>query len=145
MKIIGDPRFEVGTIPSLGLLALRLGIGLPMAVAHGWPKLQRLLGADPQFADPLGIGVVPSLALATFGELVCGLAIAVGLATRLATIPFATTMLVALFFVHSGDPWSDQETAFIYLVPAVALALTGPGRFSIDAWIARRRVSTKKR
>jgi putative oxidoreductase len=140
-----DPRLAVGIVPSAGLLVLRLGTGLTMAAAHGWGKLMRLFEDSPRFADPIGIGVVPSLALATFGELVCGVLIAIGLGTRLATIPFATTMIVALLVAHAGDPWSEREHAFLFLVPALTIALTGPGRYSIDEVIARRRRRRRSR
>lgn len=138
MKFWRDARFEVGPIPSAGLLVMRLGTGLTMAAAHGWGKLGRLLSDSPTFADPIGLGVVPSLAMATFAELVCGVLIAIGLATRLAAIPFAITMLVAILVAHGGDPWSDREHAFLFLVPAIALVITGPGRYSLDHLIARR-------
>lgn len=140
MKIPGDPKLEVGPVPSAGLLVLRLGTGLSMAIAHGWPKLERLLGEGPiRFADPFGLGPASSLALATFAELACGLLLALGLGTRLAAVPFAFTMLVAIFHVHGDDPWSDKEHAFLFLVPAIVLAITGPGRYSLDHLIARRR------
>lgn len=140
MKILDDERLDVGPFPSIGLLILRVGVGLPMAIAHGWPKLQRLLGDDPiQFADPFGLGATASLGMAVFGELVCGLLIAVGLGTRLAAIPFAITMLVAIFHAHWDDPWGDKEHAFLFLVPAIALAITGPGRYSLDRLIQSRR------
>jgi putative oxidoreductase len=138
-KMLRDPRLEVGLVPSIGLLALRLGAGTSMALAHGWPKLGRLLGDEPiRFADPFGLGVTASLVLAVFGELVCGVLIALGFGTRLAVIPFAITMLVAMFHAHAADPWGDKEHAFLFLVPAVTLLLTGPGRLSLDALIAKR-------
>lgn len=140
MKIFGDPRLAVGVVPSVGLLLLRVGTGLTMAAAHGWAKAGRLLGDAPiHFADPFGIGEVPSLALAVFGELVCGILLAVGLGTRLAAIPFAFTMAVAIVHAHWDDPWSDKEHAFLFLVPALVLVFTGPGRFSLDHLIAKRR------
>lgn len=137
--ILRGPRFEVGLIPSIGLLALRLGAGISMALAHGWPKVGRLLGDDPiRFADPFGLGVTTSLVLAIFGELVCGVLIALGLGTRLAAIPFAITMLVAMFHAHADDPWGVKEHAFLFLVPAVTLLFTGAGRLSLDALLAKR-------
>lgn len=138
-KLLHDPRLEVGLIPSIGLLALRLGAGISMALAHGWPKLGKLLGDEPiRFADPFGLGEPASLALAVFGELICGALIALGLGTRLAVIPFAITMLVAIFHAHAADPWGDKEHAFLFLVPAVTLLFTGPGRLSLDALLAKR-------
>lgn len=140
-----DGRLEVGPLPSVGLLLLRAGTGLTMAIAHGYPKLERALSDAPRFADPFGIGEVPSLWLAIFGELVCGVLIAIGLGTRLAAIPFAITMLTAITVTHAADPWSDKEHAFLFLVPAIVLVITGPGRYSLDAWIGQRRRARKSR
>ena len=141
-----DERFQVGTVPSVGLLLLRAATGLTMAIAHGYPKLERLMGDGPvQFADPFGIGMMPSLVMAIFGELVCGVLLAIGLGTRIAAVPFAITMIVAITIAHAGDPWSDKEHAFLFLVPAITLALTGPGRYSFDAWIADRRAVGRAR
>lgn len=132
--------FSVGPVPSCGLLVLRLGTGLTMAFSHGWPKLQRLLGSAPiRFADPFGIGPEASLALAVFGELVCGVLIALGLATRPAALALAFTMIVAIVDQHWDDPWRDKEPAFMFLVPTLALALTGAGRYALDRLIASRR------
>ncbi len=117
----------------LGLLLLRLCAGIGMVGAHGWPKLSRFAELSGGFADPLGVGSTTSLALAIFAEVGCGMLLAVGLGTRLAAIPLAFTMAIAAFVVHAGDPWARKELALAYLVIYVALALTGAGRFSIDA------------
>ncbi len=45
---------------------------------------------------------------------------------------------VAFFMVHAGDPFGKKELAFVYLVIFTALALTGPGRFSLDGLIRKR-------
>jgi putative oxidoreductase len=130
---------DPGQLASIGLLLLRVGAGAAMALGHGLPKLQRLLGSEPiKFADPFGLGAEISLLLAVFGELACGLLIAVGLFTRLAVLPFAFTMLVAMFVAHADDPWAKKELAFMFLLPAVALFFTGPGRVSLD-WLRTRR------
>lgn len=122
-----------------GLLVLRLVAGGSMAIAHGWGKLQTLLGPNPQFGDPLGIGEMPSLVLATFGELVGAGLVAVGLCTRWAAIPTAITMAVAFFVVHGADPFGTKELAFLYLGIFTALVFTGGGRFSLDGLLSRRR------
>ncbi|MEM9860111.1 MAG: DoxX family protein [Myxococcota bacterium] len=125
--------------PALGLLLLRLSVGLTMAVAHGYPKMMKLFSGEHGFPDPLGIGSLPSLALAVFAEVVCGALIAVGAFTRLAVVPFAITMAVAMFIVHGDDPWSKKEMAFLYLLPSIALFFTGPGEWSIDHWRASKK------
>lgn len=123
----------------LGLLALRVSVGLLMLIGHGLGKMGKL-GDDPvQFADPLGMGVMTSLVLAVFAEVFCSAALVVGLLTRAAAVPLIVTMLVAAFIVHADDPWSRKEFAIMYLIPYVTLLLTGPGKFSLDAKLFRRK------
>ena len=116
----------------LGLLLLRLASGGIMAYSHGWGKMQRVLEGELGFADPIGVGELPSLVLTVFAELVCGVLVALGLFTRAALVPLIITMVVAVFIVHADDPFSKQEFGLLYLVPYVALFLTGPGKFSLD-------------
>lgn len=98
---------------------------------HGLPKLMKLINGEG-FADPLGVGMTTSLFLAVFGELVCGLLIAAGFFTRLACIPFMITMLVAGLIVHGGDGWGKIALPLMYVVGALVLLFTGPGRYSLD-------------
>ncbi len=124
--------------PDLGLLLLRLTFGLMMA-NHGLGKVQDLIAGKTAFPDPLGIGAVPSLALAAFGEFVCALAVAAGFKTRWAAIPAAVTMLVAAFIFHAGDGWEKQEFPLLYASAFLALVFTGGGKHSLDAWLKKRR------
>jgi putative oxidoreductase len=117
----------------LGLLVVRVCAGLGMLGAHGWSKLSRFAELAPRFSDPLGVGTTTSLTLAVFAEVGCSILLIVGLGTRLAAIPLAFTMAIAAFVVHADDPWNRKELALAYLVIYVALALTGAGRFSVDA------------
>lgn len=123
----------------ISLLLLRLTFGGAMLYGHGWGKLMRFFGDDPiKFADPFGMGVVPSLALATFAEFFCAILIIFGAFTRYAVIPLIITMAVALFYVHLADPFGRQEKALLYLIPYVCLFLTGAGKYSVDArWLKR--------
>lgn len=116
------------------MLILRLALGSFMIYGHGWRKLLKLLaGAPYKFADPFGLGAGASLFLATFAEVACAALLIVGLFTRMATIPLIVTMLVAAFIAHGADPFADKEMALLYLAGYVALALTGPGWYSLDA------------
>ena len=124
----------------LGLLFLRLSVGAFMIFGHGWGKLSGFEEIAPNFPDPLGLGSSSlSLGMAVFAEVFCPIAVMIGMGTRFAAIPLVFTMLIAAFVVHGGDPWSKKEFALLYAVPFLTLILTGPGRFSLDAWFAARR------
>jgi putative oxidoreductase len=116
----------------ISLLILRLYVGFAMFYGHGFGE------EEITFADPFGIGASASLALAVFAEVLCSVLVAVGLFTRLSTIPLMITMLVAWTFVHWGDPFGDQELPIFYLVAYVVLFLQGPGWYSIDSLMNRR-------
>ena len=117
---------------NLGVLFLRVGVGLMMVAGHGYPKLQRLLGDNPSFGDPIGLGSETSLLLATFAEFFCSLLLVAGLFTRAALLPLLFTMLVALFVVHGSDPLAKQELPLLYALSYLTLLLTGPGKYSLD-------------
>lgn len=124
---------------SLGLLVLRAGTGLLMATQHGLPKLLEFSERASGFADPLGLGSSVTLSLAIFAELFCACLVILGLGARLAAVPLICTMLVAAFIVHGDDPFAKKELAMLYLVPLVTLLFIGPGQYSVDRVIGRRR------
>lgn len=96
------------------------------------------------FPDPLGIGSQLSLVLAIFGEMVCSMAFIFGFLYRLAMLPMIFTMCIAFFVVHGSDPFAVKELAFIYLVVFILLYIAGPGKFSLDHFIAKALASHKK-
>lgn len=146
------------SLNSLGLLILRVGLGVYMAT-HGWGKVQMVIdGKLDQFGDPIGIGPAASLILAAGAEFVCALLVAVGLGTRLAAIPVVFTMAVAAFIAHSANPWTagegyrlymekqaeswaSKEPAMMFLIGFLALVFTGAGKYSVDAMLFRRKGS----
>ncbi len=127
------------TTTSIGLLILRLGVGLMMLMAHGWGKLVGFGDLASRFPDPLGVGSTTSLILAVFAEVICSLLLIVGLGTRFAAVPLLITMLVAAFVVHADDPWGKQEFALLYAIPFLTLIFTGGGRFALDTVVKIKR------
>ena len=132
------PNLDNEVTRSLGLLILRVGIGAMMMLAHGWGKVLSFTEKSVNFSDPLGVGSEVSMALATSAEFFCAFLVVIGLATRLAAIPLAFTMLTAALVIHADDPWAKQEFALLYAVPFLTLILTGPGKISVDGWLTRR-------
>ena len=127
-----------------GLFVLRVAIGAFMLV-HGIQKLMGFSEMADKFPDPIGMGNQLSMIMAIGAEVGCSILLILGLGTRLAVIPLAFTMIVALFIIHANDPWKMQELAAIFLSVYVVIFITGPGRLSLDARLASRRAAERNR
>ena len=99
----------------LGLLILRLGFSLGL-MTHGYGKFLNVINRNFKFSDPIGIGISPSLILASFGEFIAPIFIIIGWKTRLFSIFPTLTMLVAFTIAHDGDPFSRKEKSLMYLI-----------------------------
>jgi putative oxidoreductase len=124
----------------LGLLLLRLGFAGLLISFHGWTRLLRAFNLVVHHQAWTFVGVVQRLGfpypsvfavLSALSESVAVVFVAAGLYTRPATLVIAFNMTVALYNEASkGDPF---ELPALYLLAAIVLFLTGPGRISIEA------------
>ena len=119
------------------MLVLRVAIAASLIGAHGWGKLINFAERSGRFPDPFGIGSEASLGLAIFAEVVCGLALILGIGGRLPAAILAVFFFVAFFMIHGGDPFGERELAFVYLAVFVTLFFTGPGRYSLGKLLRR--------
>ena len=123
------------------LLVVRIFIGFAM-LSHGFPKLQQLIsGEEIQFFDFLSLGPKITLALVVFAEFVCSIFFILGLFTRIAVFFLIVTMAVAGLLVHGADPFSKREASLLYLSVYLLIISLGPGKFSVDQMISKRRES----
>jgi putative oxidoreductase len=124
----------IASSPDLGLLVLRLLLGVSMLWLHGWDKLLHLLAGKMSFVDPLGIGQTPSFLLTILAEVGCSVLLVIGLYTRLAALVLAFTMGVAFFVVYSAKLMgnSNGELAWLYFGGCLVLLFAGAGKYSVD-------------
>ena len=129
---------------SIGILLLRVGAGSLLLFGHGLPKLLHWSERAARFSNPIGLGPQVSFSLVLFAEVVCGAAVLLGVATRLAAAPIVFFLLVGALVQAPGASFSDRELALIYLVPFAALTLTGGGRYALDTLILRGRAGRRR-
>ena len=118
------------------LLILRIVLGL-LILLHGVSKLP----PPPEFlVSALAQRGLPSvLAYGVYlGEIVGPILIIVGIWTRVGALLIVANMVVAVLVAHAGDLFKlneqggyQLELQAMYLFTAVALALTGAGRYSV--------------
>jgi putative oxidoreductase len=126
----------------LGLLILRLVIGLTMA-AHGAQKLFGWWGGPGMTNWTAGMTRMrlrPAMAwawISVLGELLGGIGLAVGLLIPLPNLAIAGAMLVAIALVHWPKGFFNSKGGFEFnlsiLAAITAIALVGPGAYSLDA------------
>ena len=125
-----------------GLTLLRTITGVTFA-AHGSQKLfiygfDGVGGAFAQMGVPFPGVMGP---LVGFVELFGGLALIAGLLTRLAGVGLTAVMLGAMFLVHLPAGFflpNGYEFVLMLAASATTLAITGAGRYSLDALLAKR-------
>ena len=133
------------TRKDLGILILRLGIGIAFIFIHGWNKM---FGGPETWAriggamSSLGITFAPVFwgFMAAISEFGGGILLILGLFTRTTSAFMAFTMLVAAArHLTNLDPWNRVFYPIELLSVFAALIFIGAGKYSIDAMIARRK------
>lgn len=116
---------------NFGALLLRLAMG-GLLLPHGYDKLVHFAQYKGKFINFMGIGTTASLGLTVFAELFCALFVVLGLATRLAAIPPAIAMFVALWKGHNLDIFGEGEHAALFMFGFLVILIIGPGKASVD-------------
>ena len=127
---------------NIALTLLRVAVGA-IFIAHGAQKLfvfgfAGVAGGFAGMGVPMAVILGPFVALVEF---LGGIALVIGLLTRLASLGIASTMVVAILLVHLKQGFFNPggvEFPLSLLASTVALVLTGPGAWSLDALIGRK-------
>ncbi len=133
-----------------GLLILRAGFGLTLALLHGRGKLVAAAGYLFAGHDWEFVKIVASLGfplpglfavLAALSEGLGGLLLALGLFTRFAAAAIVFTLLVAVtFHVRGGQ---SPELAAAYMLGSLTVLLAGPGEYSLDGLLQRKKARSR--
>lgn len=123
---------------NLAAFILRVGFGALMIPYHGYVKLVEFNERKDQFVDFLGLGGTVSLSLAVFAEFFCSILLVLGLFTRLAILPLLATTLV-IFSVHNWELFGQYELGTAFFIAYLSILALGPGRYSLDYLIFKRK------
>ena len=132
----------------IGIAILRVITGIVFA-AHGYQKLfvygmTGVQGAFTKMGAPMPMVTGPLVALLEFFG---GLALIVGLLTRLAALGLAVDMLGAIMIVRLAGGFfmpKGFEFELMLFAASLAVAFAGPGSFATDAMLAGRANSANR-
>jgi putative oxidoreductase len=133
----------------LGPLVARVTLGV-LFVSTGWGKVHSLAKVTAYFAD-LGIPFPGIQApMVSFIELIGGGLLVIGLASRIAAVPLMGSMIVAILTAQRENVHDLPDlfglVEWTYFALLLWVALTGPGRISLDyALFGRNRAENKSR
>ena len=140
-KRIRSVLFVTSRETNLGYLALRIFAGAAL-MTHGIPKIL----AGPERWESLG-GVMGQLGIpgpavfwgfmASVAESVGALLLLLGGFTTVASFLVVSTMGVAAFVAHAGDPFARRELALFFFFTAILYMVKGGGRYSLDTLLRR--------
>lgn len=131
----------------LASLALRIVTGL-IFLPHGYSKVFGEGGAAAFAADMPSYGIPVFFGyVAAYAELFCGVLLVVGLISRIDAFLLGCNMITAIAVIHAPDALREAQPGTIklfallrgielplsLLAMCAAIALLGPGRFSLDS------------
>jgi uncharacterized membrane protein YphA (DoxX/SURF4 family) len=121
--------------PDLGLLAIRVALGAGF-LAHGLQKLSGIEGVVAFFGK---LGLPPFMAyVVALTETISGAAMILGMWTQLAGLAIAAIMVGAIYLVKSKANYiGGYELEFAYLLTALGLTYTGPGKHTAASMIKK--------
>lgn len=140
---IRDRVGEVSTYP-WALLVLRLAVGI-IFIMHGAQKTFGMFGghdlsASAQSMTKMGIPIALAY-VSILTELLGGVALILGVLSRVAAVGLFINMVVAVAMVHfangffsMGPKGPGYEYNFALLAMTLAIVIAGPGAFAISDW-----------
>lgn len=119
---------ELSRNANLGLLFIRIGVGIVFVVS-GWFKFMDIAGTT-DFFQKIGLAQ-PFVYFIAVLELLGGLALLLGIWTRVFGSLLAIEILVALFLVKYAMGFNAYRIDLALFFSALGLAFTGAGGYSL--------------
>lgn len=126
-------------LQALGIAVIRIGMGF-LFIIHGYKKL---IKGVPEWKwtgeqmQHLGINFAPTFwgICATLSELVGGICLTVGFATRIAASFMAFTMFVGtVYHIKKGDSYGYISFPLSQMIVFIGLAIAGSGAYSLESY-----------
>ncbi len=134
---------NIEKLTSFAPLTIRMMMGIAFII-HGFPKLGNIEGIQGYFA---AVGIPPELALPlALLEVMGGIALLLGIATRIASILFIVEMIGAIIMVNASIGFivgGGLELDLLLMSIAISLLISGPGKMSIERDILKREIFPK--
>jgi putative oxidoreductase len=133
---------KIYRLMSFGLLPIRIIAGIGF-ILNGLPKLVNITGTQAEFASMFGLPAALALPVALL-EVIGGIALIIGVLTRITSILFIILMIGATITVQISKGFiGGYQINLLYLSIAVTLLVTGPGRPSIEWNVLKRELFPK--
>jgi putative oxidoreductase len=125
-----------------GPLPLRILAGISFII-HGLPKLSNIAGTEHFFANMVGLPAPMALPVGLL-EVIGGIALLVGILTRLASIMFIIEMIGSTITAKLSKGFvGGYELDLLLMAISISLLLTGAGRISIEWNVLKREIFPK--
>lgn len=118
-------------------LFLRLFIGA-LLLTQAITKSQDYLWLEQEYPPILGIDGAAIVTLTGIVELLAGVMLIIGLFTRVIAAVMTCVMLAAAFLFFPAQTFDQSELKVVYAGIYLTLAISGGGRYAIDAMRVRR-------
>lgn len=122
-----------------GPLPMRILIGIEFMV-HGFPKLSNIAATQHFFSHMIGLPAAMALPIGLL-EVIGGIAILIGILTRIAASLFIIEMIGATIIAKIPKGFvGGYELDLLLLSISASLILTGPGKVSMEWDILKREI-----
>jgi putative oxidoreductase len=127
-----------GNLNHFALLFFRVSVSFELLIAHGLKKIGVGVAIAETVPNPLGLPEFFNQAFAIVANIIMPLFVAMGLFTKIATLPILAITLTGYFIVHYNDPIAVKDIPLMYSICFLFITLVGPGKYSLDYYFLNR-------